>query len=88
MAELNAMPNVATLDIETIAKDQKMPKSANMILLGMAARYIEILSADQLRSAIKAVFARKGEATSKPSTSDSPENKLFAWIKMLFVLIR
>ena len=62
MAELNAMPNVATLDIETIAKDQKMPKSANMILLGMAARYIEILSADQLRSAIKAVFARKGEA--------------------------
>ena len=33
-----------------------------MILLGMAARYIEILSADQLRSAIKAVFARKGEA--------------------------
>ena len=52
---------MAKLDIEAIAKDNQMPKSANMVLLGMAARYIEILTADQLRAAIKQIFARKGE---------------------------
>lgn len=61
MAELDAQPHVAKLDIEAIAKDNQMPKSANMVLLGMAARYIEILTADQLRAAIKQIFARKGE---------------------------
>ena len=44
-----------------MAKEHKVHKSANMILLGMAAPYIEILSADQLRSAIATIFARKGE---------------------------
>lgn len=61
MAELDAQPHVAKLDIEAIAKDNQMPKSANMVLLGMAARYIEILTADQLCAAIKQIFARKGE---------------------------
>ncbi len=32
-----------------------------MVLLGMAARYIGILSPEQLRQAIRTVFARKGE---------------------------
>ena len=32
-----------------------------MVLLGMAARYIEILSAEQLRESIGRVFASKGE---------------------------
>jgi len=39
-----------------------MPKSANMVLLGMAAKYIEIVSIEQLKDAIKTVFARKGDA--------------------------
>ncbi len=59
--EISALPHVAQLDIETIAKDNRLPKSANMVLLGMAARYIEILTPDQLRSAIARVFQRKGE---------------------------
>ncbi|MEE0975688.1 MAG: 2-oxoacid:acceptor oxidoreductase family protein, partial [Muribaculaceae bacterium] len=39
-----------------------MPKSANVILLGMAARYIEILTPEQLRQSIARVFASKGES--------------------------
>ena len=60
-AELDALPHVAKLDIEQLAKDHKMPKSANMILLGMATRYIEILTPEQMRNAIARIFARKGE---------------------------
>lgn len=59
--ELAALPNVQ-LEIEEIAKELHSPKSANMVLLGMAAPYIEILSVDQLRSAVATIFARKGDA--------------------------
>jgi indolepyruvate ferredoxin oxidoreductase beta subunit len=62
MGELNKLPHVAVLGIEEIAKKNLMPKSANMILLGMAAPYIEILSPEQLKDAISTIFARKGEA--------------------------
>lgn len=61
-AELEALPHVAMLPIEDLAKDNNMPKSANVILLGMAARYLDILSADELRAAVACVFERKGEA--------------------------
>lgn len=60
MQELNALPNVATLAIEDVAKENNMPKSANVILLGMAARFIEILTPQQLRQSIARVFASKG----------------------------
>lgn len=59
--ELDAMPSVK-LDIEKIASELGMAKAANMVLLGMAAPYIEIVSVEQLREAIKSIFARKGEA--------------------------
>lgn len=61
-AELNSLPRVAILPIEDVAKDNNMPKSANVILLGMAAKYIGILSPDQLRESVARVFASKGEA--------------------------
>ena len=60
MNELNSLPQVATLPIEDVAKENNMPKSANVILLGMAARYIEILTPKQLRESIARVFASKG----------------------------
>ena len=60
-AELSALPHVAQMDIEQMAKDNGIPKSANMILLGMATRYIEILTAEQMKQAIRAIFSRKGE---------------------------
>jgi len=61
-AELDALPSVAKLDIESVAKDCGNVRGANMVLLGMAAPYIEILSVEQLRNAIATVFARKGDA--------------------------
>jgi indolepyruvate ferredoxin oxidoreductase beta subunit len=60
MNELNNLPHVAALPIEDVAKENNMPKSANVILLGMAARYIEILTPEQLRESIARVFASKG----------------------------
>lgn len=61
-AELDALPSVVKCDIEQVAKELLLPKAANMVLLGMAASYIEILSVGQLRDAIRTVFARKGAA--------------------------
>ena len=62
MAELASMPSVVQLDIESVAKDAGNARGANMVLLGMAAPFIEILSVEQLRKAISVIFARKGEA--------------------------
>ena len=62
MDELQALPNVAVLPIEDLAKQNSMPKSANVVLLGMAAKHIEILSPEQLRESIKRVFSSKGES--------------------------
>ena len=62
MGELQALPRVSVLPIEDLAKQNNMPKSANVVLLGMAAKYIEILSPEQLRESIKRVFASKGES--------------------------
>lgn len=61
MEEFNSLPHSAALPIEDLAKQNNLPKSANMVLLGMAAPYIEILSPEQLREAIKRVFSSKGE---------------------------
>ena len=61
LAELAALPHVQLAHIDDIAKDNNLPRGANMVLLGMAAPYVEIVSIEQLRSAITTVFARKGE---------------------------
>jgi len=61
MKELDSLPHVAALPIEDVAKEHNLPKSANVILLGMAARYIDILSPEQLRESTTRVFAPKGD---------------------------
>ena len=61
-AELDALPSVVKLDIESVAKDAGNVRGANMVLLGMAAPFLEIITVDQLRQAITTIFARKGEA--------------------------
>ena len=61
-AELQALPRVNMLDIESIALEHRLPKGANMILLGMMAPYLEIVTPDALRQAVAKVFASKGEA--------------------------
>ena len=58
--ELDTLPSIK-LDIETVAKDCGNPRGANMVLLGMAAPIIGILSVENLREAIATVFSRKGE---------------------------
>ena len=60
-AELNSLKSVSILPIEDLAKENNIPKCANIVLLGMAAPSIEILSPEQLRESIKRVFASKGE---------------------------
>ena len=60
--ELNALPHVVQLDIEQAARDAGNPRGANMALLGMAAKHLEIISPTQLREAIATIFARKGDA--------------------------
>ena len=61
LAELDALPKVIRVDIEQMALEAEVPKSANMILLGLAAPHFPLLSADDLRDAIRSIFARKGE---------------------------
>ena len=61
-SELAALPAVDKMDIDAVAKSVANPRGANMVLLGMAARHIQILSAGELQDAIRTIFARKGEA--------------------------
>jgi indolepyruvate ferredoxin oxidoreductase beta subunit len=61
-AELKALPHVITFDVEAIARENNMPKCANVILLGAAARFMQILSVEELRESVARVFASKGEA--------------------------
>ncbi len=61
MKEIGSLPSAIALPIEDLAKVSSLPKSANVLLLGMAARYIEILTPEQLRESIARVFASKGE---------------------------
>lgn len=61
MGELQALSHVSILPIDDLARQSSVPKSANVVLLGMAAKYIEILSPEELRESIKRVFASKGE---------------------------
>ena len=60
MADLKRLPNVVMLDIEQMAKDAGVPRSANVILLGAAQRALGI-EYDKLQEAIRRVFARKGD---------------------------
>lgn len=62
MAELRALPHVVMVDVDALAKEHSMPKCANVILLGAAARYLNILSVEELRESIARVFGTKGEA--------------------------
>lgn len=57
---LSAVPRLVQLDIEEKARELGNPKGANMVLLGAAAPYLGIITPQQLRDAVKVVFAAKG----------------------------
>ena len=61
-AELDALGCVTRIDIDSLAKEAGSPRSANMVLLGAAARHIGVLDLPQLLDAIGVIFAAKGEA--------------------------
>lgn len=58
--EYSRMKNVVLIDIDKLAKDNGVPRSANVVLLGAAQKAVGI-SKDKLEAAIRIVFARKGD---------------------------
>jgi hypothetical protein len=60
-ADLAKVDNVILLDIERLAKDNGVPRSANVILLGAAQKALGI-AYDKLEDAVRRVFVRKGDA--------------------------
>ena len=60
-ADLDRLPNVISIDIEQMAKDNGVPRSGNVILLGAAQKALGI-EYEKLENAIRRVFARKGDA--------------------------
>ena len=61
MGDLQKLNHVITLDLEQMAKDGGVPRSANVILLGAAQKALGI-EYQKLEDAIRRVFGRKGEA--------------------------
>ena len=59
--DLDSLPNVIAIDIEQMAKDNGIARSANVILLGAAQKAIGI-EYTKLEDAVRRVFGRKGEA--------------------------
>ena len=59
--DLAKLPHVISLNIEQMAKDNGVPRSANVILLGAAQKALGI-EYQKLEDAIRRVFGRKGEA--------------------------
>ncbi|MDD6356539.1 MAG: indolepyruvate oxidoreductase subunit beta [Bacteroidales bacterium] len=59
--ELRSHGNVKLIDIEKIAKENNIPRSMNMILLGATTEFLG-LGEEKIVESIKTVFAAKGEA--------------------------
>ena len=60
-ADLAKINNVIAVDIEQLAKDNGIARSANVILLGAAQKALGI-EYEKLEDAIRRVFGRKGDA--------------------------
>ncbi len=60
-ADLKSIKNVISIDIDTLAKENGVNRSANIILLGAAQKALGI-DYDKLEAAVTRVFARKGDA--------------------------
>ena len=61
LAEVRSLPDVTMCDIASLARESGNPRGANMVLLGMAADRIGIVSPGELREAVARIFAPKGE---------------------------
>jgi len=54
------LPHYVTIDAEKVAKEQGSVRAANIVVLGAASPYLDI-KFELLETAIKNVFAKKGE---------------------------
>ena len=61
MQELASLPHAVALDVEQLAKEHHINRSANVILLGAAAAFLKILDPDVLRESVGHIFAAKGD---------------------------
>lgn len=61
-AELQKLPRVIMLDVNELPKEHNLPKCANVILLGAAAKSLQIIGYSDLEKSIARVFAHKGQA--------------------------
>jgi len=59
-AELDKLPHKVILDVETIAKEIGSTRSANIVMLGAAAPFINI-EFSKFEEGIRRIFGRKGE---------------------------
>ncbi len=60
MAELKSLPNLLMVDVEQLAADASVARSANIVLLGAASPILGI-AAEDIEGGIERIFARKGE---------------------------
>lgn len=60
MREITALPQHVALDADTIATELGSSRSANMVMLGAASPFIDLVY-DQLQEGIRFIFGRKGE---------------------------
>lgn len=68
MEDYKKIDNVIMLDIENMAKENRIPRSANVILLGAAQKALGI-EYGKLENAIRAVFGKKGESVVEANIS-------------------
>ena len=59
--ELSSFPNVVKADVVAASAQAGVPRSSNIMLLGMAAPFMKILSPEALRRAVATFFVPKGE---------------------------
>lgn len=74
MGELEKIDNLVAFDMDAVAKNIGSPKSANMVLLGAASPFLG-LEVKILDSAIKEIFARKGEKITESNLSAFHEGR-------------
>lgn len=60
-AELQQLPQVILLDVDALAKENNVPRAANMVLLGAASPILGI-GFEQLQDGVRRLFSRKGDA--------------------------
>ena len=60
-ADLKKIKNVVMLDIDKLSKENNVPRSSNIILLGAAQKALGI-SYEKIEDAVRSIFSKKGEA--------------------------